>query len=288
MELWGRDRSRRTTCSRHGHRPRRAPGASFHPRGLLPPPARSQNPASHSQPAAGRAATLIPGNSNSLRVGLGRKGTPLPTSLPGPGNVRALCFLRLREGLGLGWGEFRGQRGRWGPISSPSALWIPLWTVEMGWGTPPPRGRRRHWRDLKSCSSPLPSSPLCARRRPQRTPASSELWAGHGKAHPSRHAARALPSPATGSAGYPQGLALRNAAPVSPAGQPGTPAEPVRAKVVAAPAGGHSVPCFPAEPAPRAATSVPPAEILCPCHRPPPPATLTRSPCAVSSPLGAN
>lgn len=138
-------------------------------------PAPSQHPASHSQPAAGRAATLIPGNSNSLRVGLGRKGTPLPTSLPGPGNVRALCFLRLTEGLGLGlgWGEFRGQRGRWGPISPPSALWIPLWTVEVGWGTASPRGRRRHSPPLITslCRPETPedsgSGPAMGRRTPR-------------------------------------------------------------------------------------------------------------------------
>ena len=44
LEPWGRDRSRRTTCSRHGHRPRRAPGASFlpgsQPASRVPLPAR--------------------------------------------------------------------------------------------------------------------------------------------------------------------------------------------------------------------------------------------------------
>ena len=134
----------------------------------------------------------------------------------------------------------------------------------------------------------LPSSLLCAGQRPQRTPALGRLWEDAPLEEQGACSARALPSPATGSAGCPQGLALRNAAPVSPAGQPGTPAEPRRAKVVAAAAGGHSVPRFPAEPAPRAATSVPPAEILCPCCPPPPPETPTRSPCAVSSPPRAN
>lgn len=223
-------------------------------RDLLPSRAPSQHSASRSEPAVGRAATLIPGNSYFLRVGLGRKGTPLPTPGPGPANIRALCFSPLREGLGLGWGEFRGQRGRWDPIPSPSAPWVPFWTVEMGWGIPPPRARHRHWRDLKSRSSPLPSSPLSARERPQRTPATSPLRAGYGKRRPSRSrescAARPLPPqspcrPATGRAGCPQGLVLRGAARAFPAGQPGTRAEPVRSKVVAARAGGHSVPCFP-------------------------------------------
>lgn len=99
LEPWGRDRSRRTTCSRHGHHPRRAPRASFHPQPL----ARGQAP--RLQPAAGRAATLIPGNSNSRRVGLGRTGTAPP---PGSWTFGRFALRALgRVCLGLGWGEFR-------------------------------------------------------------------------------------------------------------------------------------------------------------------------------------
>lgn len=109
LEPWGR--SRRTTCSRHGHRPWRAPGASFHPRPL----ARGQAPCL--QPAAGRAATLITGNSNSRWVGLGRTGTALPTRFL---DIWSLCSPRLREGLlGSGLGRISAVNRALGYQSCP-------------------------------------------------------------------------------------------------------------------------------------------------------------------------
>lgn len=178
LEPWGRDRSRRTTCSRHGHRPRRAPG------GLLPSPAPGPGQAPGSQPAARRAATLIPGNSNSRRVGLGRTATVLPTRFL---DIRSLCSPRLREGLvGSGVGRISAVKRALGSQScpllrsgSPFGQWNGVGRTAAGDG-------HWRWRNLQSHSSPLPSSPLGAGERPQRTPATSPNRSGFGKTHPSR------------------------------------------------------------------------------------------------------
>lgn len=79
-------------------RPSPAAGAP----GLLPSRAAGLGRAPRSEPAARRAATLILGNSNSLRVGLGRTDILLPSPILGPLNTQALCSPRLGEGLGLG------------------------------------------------------------------------------------------------------------------------------------------------------------------------------------------
>lgn len=161
---------------------RPSPAASA--RGLLPSPAAGPGQAPRSQPAAGRAATLIPGNSNSRRVGLGRTGTALPAPFL---DIRSLCSPRLREGLvGSGVGRISAVKRALGSQSCPLLRSGSHLGSGMGWGAPPPRDGHWRWRNLQSRSFPLPSSSLGARERPQRTPATSPNRSCFGKTHPSR------------------------------------------------------------------------------------------------------
>ena len=120
------------------------PGAAI-ARGERPGPPSVPRPwpgcCARSQPAAGRAATLIPGNSNSRRVGLGGTGTALLTRFL---DIRSLCSPRPGEGRVWVWvwgGEnFGGKESVGIPLPSPSRSGSPFgqWngvgrTATAGW-----------------------------------------------------------------------------------------------------------------------------------------------------------
>lgn len=231
-------------------RPSPATGAP----GLLPSRAPGLGRAPRSEPAARRAATLILGNSNSLRVGLGRTGTLLPTPVLVPSSTRALCSPRL-ERVWVWDRENFGGKEAFGIQSRTLLRSGSPFGQGNGVGRTSAAGGRWRWRDLKSRSSLLPSSPLPARESPTpedscNLPTPDQLWEDSPLAERGALCGSCFAFPVPWQARHwrcwlSRGL-RSEALPLDfPVGQPGMRAEPAHSKVVAALVGGHLVPCFP-------------------------------------------